>query len=105
MLMYKYVTMLYSFFYVKENLKNHLQYKEGFVFPPSKVMSALPCFISWKPEWMTGGACQIETEEEKNQVKTDLQGSYLIIFLYFSLCLEFLFISAYLIYLGDAGNT
>lgn len=34
-------------------------------------------------------------------MKIDLKGSYLIIFLYFSLCLELLFISAYLRYLGE----
>lgn len=38
-------------------------------------------------------------------MKIDLQGSYLIVFLYFSLSLELLFISAYLIYLRDARDT
>lgn len=44
--MLMYVTTLYSLFYVKENWKNHLQYKEGSVFPPYKVMSDLPRFLS-----------------------------------------------------------
>lgn len=35
-------------------------------------------------------------------MKIDLRGSYLIMYLYFRLCLELLFISAYLICLGDA---
>lgn len=35
-------------------------------------------------------------------MKIDLQGSYLIIFLYFGLCLELLLVSVCLIYLGDA---
>ena len=35
-------------------------------------------------------------------MKIDLHGSYLMIFLYFWLCLELLFMSVYLIHLGDA---
>lgn len=42
--------------------------------------------------------------QRKKQVKIDLQGSYLIIFLYFWLCLELLFISVYPIYLGNASE-